>query len=114
MSQASPGPEGSWAAQVHRPLGTSSVVVHFTPQGQAFLLSGGSGRWWRDRPGRFRFSVAEAMVNQAGGFSGWVRIEQEAVLEPDQFTSQGTSSVHGEDGALAYDAEVTIVARRAA
>jgi hypothetical protein len=113
----SAGPAGSWAARVGRPRGTTSVVVHFTPQGEAFLLSGGAGRWSSTGPGRFRFSVAEAIVDDGAdpaGFSGWVRIEQEAVLSADGFESSGTSTVHDAAGEPAYRADITIVARRAA
>ena len=108
-------PEGSWDAQVSRPRGTSSVVVHFTPQGEVFLLSGGAGRWSPGGPGQFRFTVAEAIVDDGGDFTGWVRIEQEAVLRtgPGGFTSRGRSIVHDAGGRPAYTADITIVARRA-
>ena len=107
-------PAGSWDARVARPRGVTPVVVHFTTEGQVFLLSGGAGRWSADPSGRFRFEVAEPIVGERGGYAGWVRIEQEAVLDPvaGRFTSRGRSTVHGVDGIPAYTADITIVAQR--
>lgn len=101
-------PCGSCTARVQRPRGTSTVVLHFTRQGQVFLLPGGAGRWWPAGPGRFRFTLTEAVLTADGGFGGWVQVNQEAQLRGDGFSSSGTSVVHGVDGERAYEAPVTI------
>jgi hypothetical protein len=104
-------PAGSWSAEVGRPGGTSLVTFHFTPDGRAFLLSGGAGRWTSEGGGRFSFHVAEAIVDP-NGFQGWVHIEQHAVRSGSEFTSAGTSVVHDAAGGRAYEVQVEIVARR--
>lgn len=110
-----PDPAGSWDAQVSRPRGVVQEVIHLTGQGQAFLLSGGAGRWSADAPGRFRFEVAEPIVGEHGGYGGWVHVEQSAELDgAGRFTSRGRTTVHGVDGAVAYTADVTVEARRTA
>ena len=103
-------PAGGWLAQVARPRETSASVFHFTPDGRAFVDSGGAGSWTSSGPGRFSFRIAEPLFDDGGACRGWVDINQDAVQDGDRFTSRGVSVVHDASEAAAYTAEVQVSA----
>ncbi|MGA4867691.1 hypothetical protein ACPB9J_34200 [Streptomyces lavendulocolor] len=104
-------PAGAWTARVARPAGTSTSVLHFTVDGRVFLASGGAGTWWSTGERAFSFRIAEPVFDAGGGCAGWVDVEQRAVMSGSGFDAEGTSVVHGSDGARLRASRVTLSAR---
>jgi hypothetical protein len=106
---------GSWTARVERPGGTAVSTFHFTPQGQAFLVSGGfgAGTWTATGPDRFSYRISELLLDENGARVGWVDIDQQAVRSGDTFTSTGVTSVYDIDDVRTRRATVRVSAVRA-
>lgn len=102
-------PVGTWREELLLDRGTYTSTIRFVRNGRALLLAGprpgcvGAGSWAVTGPGRFTFRLAELVFDPDGTFTGWVDIEQHAVLDGDAFTSSGTSHV--------YDAEDRLLER---
>src|SRR5688572_23845680 len=104
-------PVGSWLARVHRPSGEVEIGLHFTADGLAFLVAGahGVGTWrWEDSGIVFR--LTEAMLDNDGGFRGYIDISQHGTVTADRLSSDGESRVYGADGALMRTVSVRISA----
>jgi hypothetical protein len=106
-------PVGSWLARVRRPSGDVEIGLHFTGDGLAFLISGAHGvGTWRPEGDGFVFHLAEAMLGDDGGFSGYIDIRQQGSVTADHLVSSGESLVYGADGALMRTVPVSISAVR--
>ncbi|WP_411081356.1 hypothetical protein [Streptomyces sp. cmx-18-6] len=95
---------------------TTASVFHFAVDGTALLLGGGTGAgtWEELGPGRFAFRVVEPMFGDDGRCTGWVVIEQTAVLAGPRFTSSGVSTVHDAQERVVRRLPVRITAAREA
>jgi len=103
-------PVGSWRVTVARPAGPSVAVLCLAPDGRATLAGGttGTGTWTSTGPDRFGYRLAEPIVDAAGTVTGWVHIEQRAVLAGDTFTSEGVTVVCDAGGEPAYRTPVAV------
>lgn len=112
----SASPAGTWSGQLHIRDEYYDVVLHFTPDGQAFILSGpdlaGAGTWTAADDSRFSYRIAHPLVDGSGTYTGWIDVDHHAVQSGDTLTSSGKSYAYGVDDQLLRVVEVTTVAKR--
>ncbi|MGW1196766.1 hypothetical protein ACWD4B_13130 [Streptomyces sp. NPDC002536] len=89
-------------------------TFRFTADGRVLLFEGGvgGGTWTPAGPESFVYRVAEPVFDANGAYTGWVDIEQSAVLDENSFASTGTTIVYDADDRRKYSARVDIRARR--
>lgn len=99
---AADSPVGKWQVELLINGQIHTNTLYFTPDGRAFVRTGGAGRWEATDATHFTFRLAEPMIDTEGNYLGWIKVHQNAVLQGDTYTSSGISKV--------YDAQDNLVA----
>ncbi|AZS84229.1 hypothetical protein ELQ87_08000 [Streptomyces griseoviridis] len=93
-------PAGTWSEHLVVEGRSYTSTLRFTANGRAMILAGprpgsvGAGYWHSTGPDTFRFQIVELEFDADGVLSGWVDIDQAAVLHGDTFTCDGVSHVY--------------------
>lgn len=110
-------PVGTWREKFLVNGEEYTSVLHFTPGGKAFILSGpapggGAGTWEPAADGGFSYRIAEFYLDERGAYVGRVDIDHHAVLSGDSFTSSGVSRVYDGNDELTVSAQIEATATR--